>query len=493
MNFSSIKNNIFYDLLLFESPEVNSVSGQVVSLTKLFVGVFFVLGALWEFFSSNRYFDLVLRTLLCLILFASYESFLNESIKISFTTAEKILKQSSRNNPFVIGFKEARLTAKKKIRERELEQWKKRKNRGEARWWDKLLIMAKVYWNNTLTVIIWLLIYCVFLMLKILYTTTFYLLYVFVPIQALLCIFPPTQSSLKGAFDTYCTLVLVPFVITVLIIIFGNSMDYVTDISQYTISDSLRGLMQLLMSGILLLFAPIFTQSIINGQSTISTGAKVTKRAASAISTVSTFFLKMTKRAFKYAKARFKKIRSFKNKKKRKKGKSGKNTKTKPNKKGKTSLRQFEDMKARIKDREEEQKTSIPFLGKIKNKLKDRKLSKRAEHLIRSSHNDNVDLESYSTNEKIRAIEMAQENPKKNFIKRRTYFDVLDELSALDRSETEEKPKATKTKAKKIKKPKRKKVEKVKKSNRTKPTKPVKPVKPVKPKTKTSKTGEKTR
>ena len=74
-----------------------------------------------------------------------------------------------------------------------------------------------------------------------------------------------------------------PLVITVILIILGNNVEYVSDTSKYTFSENLKGLVQLLISGILLLYAPAFASSLLDGRGNIMIGNKITQVATSVI------------------------------------------------------------------------------------------------------------------------------------------------------------------------------------------------------------------
>ena len=111
-----LKENILYDLLFFDKPKVKEVAEQIRHIAMLFVGVIFVLSALWEFFTENRYKELIIRTILCLIICSTYEKFLTESIKVSFSVSNKILQKYSKNNPLIKGFAKAKIIAEKKTK-----------------------------------------------------------------------------------------------------------------------------------------------------------------------------------------------------------------------------------------------------------------------------------------------------------------------------------------------------------------------------------------
>ena len=160
-----------------------------------------------EFFTNCNYKDLILRTILCLILFSCYQSFLNKSIEHSFVFSNNLYKMSAAEDSSLV---------------KAFKKWKK--NEGHISkndnymdsFWDFLKKNILVPVGDFVSVLMWFFIYSFFMILKITYSVTFYLLYIFLPIQALLSIFGPTSSSLRGALTSYFTLMLTP-VVTVVI------------------------------------------------------------------------------------------------------------------------------------------------------------------------------------------------------------------------------------------------------------------------------------
>ena len=410
-----LKENIFYDLLFSHSSELASVSKQMMKFSKLFMGVIFVLGAIWEFFTENRYRELLVRAVLALIILSCYERFLSESLKVSFLASEKILKKNSKNNYFVKGFKKARETAKKELSEREKKITQKEK--GKVSWWDRLLIMSKVEWNDKIATSIWLLIYIIFFILKVIYTTTFYLLYVFVSVQAVCFIFPPTSGSLQGALKTYISLVMAPLVIAVILIILDNTMSYRANSSDYTFSETIRGLVQLLVAGILLLFAPSFAGALLDGRGSATVGNKVVQVLATSMMAVTG--LRPLARFIVNAPSKGM-GRLFKAS-----GRGVKNLFGQEKKEGHSPLNPLHE-DGRKRPSLKERLSSLPW---TKRGWNERKLSKRAKQLIGESRKNKLNLKKYSLEEKAKAVETARTNPKKYGIRRDTYREILREVS----------------------------------------------------------------
>ena len=478
MDFSHLKGSVFYDLLLFDIPGIGILAKDIVQSGKTFLGAVFMVGAIWEFFTTGRYTELVLRTVLCLLVFASHEPFLKKSIGASFALSEQFLKKNSPQNRLIVGLKKATEITKKEIKEKA-----RRHGKDRPAWWDRLLVMAKVAWSDAITVVIWLLVYCVFLMLKILYTTMFHLLYVFLPVQALLCLFPPTQSSLQGAFRTYLRLVMTPPVIAVILVIFDGSMDYVTDIANYTVSENLRGLVQLLMSGILLLLSPVFASAILDGRGTTAVGSKVAHIAALGAMTAGfgAVFKWTTRKLPKRAAVTIlrklgvpvggKKFAGKKTKKRRPEAPSPKETKR--NKAALAKLKEkavpFEPQETKTKD----DKPKTPLLAGTFASLWERnKVKRKAKKLIKRSREGGIDIRDFSPKEKQKALEMAHSNPKKNFIRRNVYFALLKDLSSRDEENGSETGRKN-SKAKRSRRPKARRAETQK--NKPKPAKEKRP------------------
>ena len=260
-NLSGLQGNVLYGLLFVESQEIKKIAEYVLESSKMFVTAVFVFSVMWEFFTHCNYKDLLLRTVLCLVIFTGYESFINNSLKISFTISEKIVTENNKNNPIIKGFK---------------------KSSGKS-FWDKLLGIVHVPWNDVASVIIWLLVYLAFMFIKIIYSVTYSLLYIFIPIQALFFIFSPTSGTLKGVFRTYLTLLATPLVTAVILTVLGDGIDKININSEFSLDDTLQGLVQLLLSAILILYAPTFASSLFDGRGVGAVSNKVAQRIASFI------------------------------------------------------------------------------------------------------------------------------------------------------------------------------------------------------------------
>ncbi|MCY4643192.1 MAG: hypothetical protein OXB88_01095, partial [Bacteriovoracales bacterium] len=384
-----------------------------------------------------------------LIVLTSYESFLGESVKVSFTVSEAMLKKSVKTNNLVRGFHKAREVAQKEIAKREKDKIKRKKEK--VGWWDRLVVMAKVHWNDGVTVLIWLLVYMAFLMLKLIYTTTFYLLYVFLSIQAVAFIFPPTASSLKGAFKTYLTLMLSPLVMTVILIILGHNVDYVSDMSNYTFSENLQGLVQLLLAGILLLFSQAFASSLLDGRGTALASNRVIQVASTALMTAGvgglmSSVVKLSGRGvgrllkgagqlfrfplpskFSSGKGTDKRVRDTKAVKEHME--KGANFFQKRERQGNVqdaqSLGSTRGKRANVMPTARSTGTS----KQMERKKRMDAPSQRAKELIELSKGGNLNLNAFRWQEKKKAVEMARSNPRANFIRKSTYFQILSELS----------------------------------------------------------------
>ena len=422
MDFSLVlKGNIFYDLLFFNSPKIHDVAKQIIEISKLFVGVVFVASAIWEFFTENRYRELILRTLLCLIIFSTYEKFLAESIKASFVVSEKILIKNNKDNYLLNSFKRA----KKVIKKDTTKTIKKKPQISDM--WNILLVMNKVPVSDVVSVVIWILVYIIFVFLKILYTTTFYLLYVFISLQALFFIFSPTSATLKGALRTYLSLLITPLVITVILIILDNSMDQYTT-GENTFSESLKGLIQLLISGILLCFAPNFAASLLDGRGNIMVAGKIVQVVSAAIMTMG--LRGIVSRVL--GTPRMLLDNGFKNIKNIVRSKDKKNLSSLKNKSRLKDIQSKGEIdssskKTRLNSSQPQKKGHT---NPIQTEKRNKKLEKRAQKLIRKSHKKNINLNSFSSQEKSKAIELARSNPRANFIRKGIYFRILSELNS---------------------------------------------------------------
>ena len=192
-------------------------------------------------------------------------------------------------------------------------------------------------------------------------------------------------------------------------------MDYVVNAPEYSFSDSLKGLIQLLLSGILLCFAPSFSASILDARGGAMVAGKITQVVAAGVMTMG--LRNITQWALK-APARMlgipiKQLR-------------GKLFQQNSPYKGKRPMK-AKSKKLGTSQKKRSQKSINNIVNQLPQTL-DKKLENRAKTLIQSSYKKNIDLSKYSSKEKKAAIKMARENPMNNFIRRNIYFELLSEL-----------------------------------------------------------------
>ena len=256
-----LEGNIIFDLLFVKSKEATAIARYILESSKIFVVAMFVLSAIWEFFTNCNYKGLLIRTIFCLIIFSSYESFLNNSLKFSFSISEKIVAENSKNNPIINSFI-------------------KQNKSGESSW-NKLKNIFNVPWEDSVSVILMLLVYLAFLAIKIIYSVTYSLLLIFIPIQAVFYIFPPTSGTIKGVFRTYLTLLSTPLVASVILIVLGEGVEKIQIKNIFSNPSTLQGLAQLLLSAILILYVPTFASALFDGKGVAAVSNKVAQRLAS--------------------------------------------------------------------------------------------------------------------------------------------------------------------------------------------------------------------
>ena len=389
----NLSGNFFYHMLFFEGPEAINIARYILQYSKLFVVAIFTLSAIWEFFTQNNYKGVIVRTLFCLIIFASYEKFLIESVKTSFIVSEKILKTVSKDNSIITSYNKAQRIAKEKA-------WGKKLGKGltpkNISFFDVIGVMVKVAWHDIIAVFIWILIAVIFILLKTMYSTSFYLLYVFLPIQALLSIFSPLAISLKGALRTYLSLVATPLVVAVIIAIMDNNIEYVTDTtSQYTFSDNIEGLVRLLIIGIVLFFAPSLAASILDGRGNVMVGSRVTQVVSGTLSDMG------LRSIIGWGVGAPKGII--------------KNSVGKLHSGAKSLINKLSPKSKSLNNSNDSERPSS-------------KTDIQAKNLINESKKGKVNLKSYSLKEKAKAIKMARSRPEHNFIPKGTYYNILAEL-----------------------------------------------------------------
>ena len=446
----ALKGNIFFELLFFGNPQIQQVAQYLVQTSKFFVGVFFVLSAIWEFFRENQYQELIFRTVFCLIVFSTYEVFLLQSIQTSFRVSQSILVMGSKDNYLVKSLEKAGYLAKKERGK----QKKKTDSKNKIGLWEKLSHMSKALMDDGLSTLVWVATYMAFTLLGMIYTILFSLFYIFLPLQALFAIFAPLKASLAGAFRTYMTLVTTPMMMAVILIVLGGHLDQMANFSDYTFSQNLKGLIQLFLSGLLLLFSIPFAAAFFDGRgigmassklAQVSVGALMTMGLGSVMNAILKTPKKLGLQIFKKGSDTFHKMIPFSQYLPGEQKLSKEKSKRRPwekeipyqKRKQNPSPQDSDDKNKKFLVLKEtpikKVLQKIPYTPQRKEK---QILEQRAKRLIELGKGGNIDLGQFSKKEKARAIEMARKNPEKNFMRKSVYYSAL--MSALNQNTTQE-------------------------------------------------------
>lgn len=411
--------SLFYELLLIENSQLKPITDQFYQISKSFMGVFFLIGVLYEFFTQNRYYPLVLRTILAGIILASQGTFLTTSIEKSFYYSEKVLLSKAKTNRLLIGLKRATRLAQRE--------------KGPIGPWQKLAIMAKVIINDPISIILWIFIYLAFFLLKLIYSLLFYLLFIFLPVQALFFIPAPTMAGLQGAFKTYMKIITMPPVLAVILILIGNSASFIGRGS--TLTQNLEGLVQLFVASILLLGSYYFS-SILFSSSGFQASVKHIAGATMGILTTSTLASKFIKRSGTSSSA------NPANKNRFGFPRWPKKDQITPN-----DQNQQKEMNLNAKSKKSKKSQSLPFgdfvssfwpdkppkkaTQKLSSKpfSKEETLQKNAQRFIQLSRKGNIDPKQFSREEKIQAVRLANLDPQRNWIQKSVYLETVKDLN----------------------------------------------------------------
>lgn len=414
-----LSGNTFYELLFMDSPGIVVVATNIANVSKLYVGVFFLIGVIYEFFKGNRYSDLVIRTIFASFLFAVFNPFLIKSVETSFIYSEQIFRSSAKDNRLLIGMKQAGALAEREIKKIG------NGNKGKITLWQKLSIMAKVIVNDPISIVIWILIYIAFLFLKIVYSIMFYLLYVFLPVQALFFIPAPTSAGLQGAFRTYLTLVTTPLVLTVILILVGGSANFIG--TGHTLTENLEGLVQLLVSSILLLMAPFFASTLFGSNGFQSAATRIIGIGSGMLTAAS---LLSKKKILSFPKTNFRpdsQTHHFNNSNGIERNRKNSTKQFQFAKKNKQHSEFFRnDLNEKIIGNKAD--LSPQETNPAQQIVKRRLIEKKARNFIRLSRGGNFDPQQFQREEKAKAVQLAQKNPQKNWINRNTYLETINEL-----------------------------------------------------------------
>lgn len=263
-----MENNVIADLLFIQNQEAIRVSHYILQICQKFLGVFFLLGTILEFFGDWHFSGVLKRLLFASILLVSFESMLIKGVNLSFEISQTLLKRFSPNNNLVKTFQKAKAEHQKE-------------NTNQSKIFGYLRAIPNLLIDSATSIILYILKFLSFLLLKHLYSLVYFLLYSFFGLSALLSILNISQNSLEGSIKTMLWLYLTPLVLTITLILLDGIYS-IKNPQGISVTDNLENSLHLLVTCISLLMAPVFSTALIAGTGLGQVGDKLASMGAMA-------------------------------------------------------------------------------------------------------------------------------------------------------------------------------------------------------------------
>jgi type IV secretory pathway TrbL component len=238
---------ILKDLLLITNPKVLGLSEYLNNAALLFVLPAFYIGMIVEYFTNFDFKSVAKRSVIAFLAIKLLVPIHVEAVDTSLKVSSELLKKYSPQNKFLTAYENAK---------------------GETAQvkdgvWGKLTSIVRMVVDDPIVMIIFLLSYVAFFLLTQLYSLVYHLAIAMFGLCAILSILPITSKSLTGAVKTSLWCIIMPFVVTIVLALIGDSDAFFKTYSG-GIVQNLESLIQLLVMTIILLLTPLITTKIMN-------------------------------------------------------------------------------------------------------------------------------------------------------------------------------------------------------------------------------------
>jgi hypothetical protein len=262
-----MESNVIADLLFIQNPQAIRVSHYILECSQKFLGVFFLLGTILEFFADWNFSGVLKRLIFASVLLVTFESMLIKGVNLSFEISQTILKRFSPNNNLVKAMQKAKSEALNE------------KGQKSATIFGHLKALPNLLIDSATSITLYILKFLSFLLLKHLYSLVYFLLYSFFGLSALLSILNISQKSLEGSIKTLFWLYLTPLVLTITLILIDGIYNFKNP-QGISVTENLENSLHLLVTCISLLMAPVFSTALIAGTGLGQVGDKIASMGA---------------------------------------------------------------------------------------------------------------------------------------------------------------------------------------------------------------------
>ncbi len=243
-----IGSSMLKDLLLITNPKVLGLSEYLNQAALLFVMPAFYIGIIVEYFTNFDFKSVVKRSVIAFLAIKLLVPIHVAAVDTSLKVSSELLSKYSSQNKFLMAYQNAKSEpaagAKSGV-------------------WSKLTSIVKMVVDDPIVMIIFILSYVAFFLLTQLYSLIYHLTIAMCGLCAVLSILPITSRSLNGAVKTSLWCIIMPFVVTIVLALIGDSDAFFKTYSG-GIVQNLESLIQLLVMTIILLLTPLITSKVMS-------------------------------------------------------------------------------------------------------------------------------------------------------------------------------------------------------------------------------------
>lgn len=243
-----IGTSMLKDLLLITNPKVLGLSEYLNQAALLFVLPAFYIGMIVEYFTNFDFKSVLRRSVIAFLAIKLLVPIHVEAVDTSLKISSELLGRYSSQNKFLMAYQNAKSEPAAGTK---------------SGVWSKLTSIVKMVADDPIVMVIFLLSYVAFFLLTQLYSLIYHLTIAMIGLCAVLSILPITSKSLTGAVKTSIWCIVMPFVVTIVLALIGDSDAFFKTYSG-GIVQNLESLIQLLVMTIILLLTPLITSKVMS-------------------------------------------------------------------------------------------------------------------------------------------------------------------------------------------------------------------------------------
>ena len=273
-------NTNLVDFLLIQSFSLDTLIEDYKSLFLSLLPTVFILACLVEYFNRLDVISLLKRTFIAILILTSVSMFYKESILASINLASEKLNEQKQSNILLLDLFD--LNSKASDLEDNKSFYDKDKNILTSTIDFINYHLFSSFVNDGLTTVLYFITQLCLVLIKVLYSLGYYLIWGLIGIPCLLYIFPTMGNILRGAILSYVTLLIIPHILVFILSMIGAEIEKGYSVGQI-IGGSVTGTALLFLLTVFIALSPFIALLTINGSGIAQASANIASVGAAKV------------------------------------------------------------------------------------------------------------------------------------------------------------------------------------------------------------------